>query len=59
MITIGAIDMIQKRFQYWSRGEILWTDWFNYREDNGQLHSLQTEEKWQLKNKLLNEYRVI
>ena len=50
--------MIQKRFQYWSVQGILWTDWFDYCEDNGQLQTLQTEEKWQLKNKLLNEFRI-
>ena len=50
--------MIQKRYQYWSGHEILWTDWFDYCPDNGQLHILQTEEKWQLKNKLLNQFRI-
>lgn len=38
----------QKRFQYRSKNGIVWTDWFN---------SGSTEEKWQEKNKLLNEYK--
>jgi hypothetical protein len=50
--------MIQKRFQYYSRTGIAWTEWFDYCKDNGQLASLQQEEKWQLKNKLLNQYRI-
>lgn len=59
MITIGVIDMIQKRYQYWSSTGIQWTPWFDYREDDGQLRDLQVNEKWQVKNKLLNEFRVI
>lgn len=51
--------MIQKRYQYYSKTGIAWTEWFNYRKDNGQLSTLQKEEKWQVKNKLLNEFRVI
>ena len=34
-------------------------DWFDYREDNGQLRDLQINERWQVKNKLLNQYRII
>lgn len=42
----------QKRYQYWSKDGIEWTEWFNV--------SMKTpEEKWQVKNKLLNEYRII
>ena len=51
--------MIQKRFQYWSAQGKTWTDWFDYREDNGQLKDLQVNEKWQVKNKLLNQYRIV
>ena len=51
--------MIQKRYQYWSSTGIRWTPWFDYCPDNGQLPHLQIEEKWQLKNRLLNEYKVI
>ena len=51
--------MIQKRYQHWSSTGIQWTDWFDYREDNGQLKDLQVNEKWQAKNKLLNQYRII
>ena len=42
----------QKRFQYWSKDGIKWTDWFN-------IPMNAPEEKWQVKNKLLNEYRII
>ena len=69
MITIGWNNTLhnmakrQKRFQFWGyvngKPQKLWTEWFDYYEDNGQLHTLQTEERWQLKNKLLNEFRVI
>lgn len=51
--------MIQKRYQYWSGQGITWSGWFNYYPDNGQLQTLRTEEKWQLKNKLLNEFRIV
>lgn len=42
---------MKKRFQYWSSEGIVWTPWF---EPFGNL-----VEKWQLKNKLLNEYESI
>lgn len=42
----------QKRYQYWSKDGIKWTEWFNVPMDT-------PEEKWQVKNKLLNEYRII
>ena len=44
------MEIRQKRYQYFTRHGIAWTKWFNY---NG------IEEKWQLKNKLRNEYRTI
>ena len=40
----------QKRYEYFSRQGKKWTEWFNY---DGE------EYKWQLKNKLRNEYRTI
>ena len=40
----------QKRYQMFTKNGIVWSDWFNW---SG------TEEKWQLKGKLLNEYRTI
>ena len=43
--------MIYKRYQYWSRDGIVWTDWFKWNSD--------LRDKWQLKNKLLNEYKSI
>lgn len=42
--------MMEKRYQYYSKEGIKWTNWFKI-SDN----TIQT--KWQLKNKLLNEYR--
>lgn len=51
--------MIQKRFQYHSKQGITWTEWRNYCDDDSQLSSLQEEEKYQLKPKLLNEYRIV
>lgn len=41
--------MIWKRYQIWTRNGLEWSKWFRY--DRGTL------EKWQLKGKLLNEYR--
>ena len=56
------MEVKQKRFQYWGSvngvPQKLWTEWFDYCKDNGQLATLQQEEKWQLKNKLLNQYRI-
>ena len=40
----------QKRYQKFTKNGIVWSEWFNW---SG------TEEKWQLKGKLLNEYRTI
>ena len=39
---------MEKRYQYYSKDGIKWTNWFkcNY-----------SDEKWQLKNKLKNEYK--
>lgn len=39
---------MKKRFQYFSKDGIKWTKWFEC--------SRYADEKWQLKNKLLNEY---
>jgi hypothetical protein len=50
--------MIQKRYQYVSKEGTVWTDWSDYCEDDSQLLRLQTEEKYQLKPKLLNEFRI-
>jgi len=51
-------NMIQKRFQYFTKQGIVWTEWRDYCEDDSQLSRLQTEEKYQLKPKLLNEFRI-
>ena len=39
---------MQKRFEYWSKDGKTWSEWFDY---DGEKYP------WQLKNKLLNEYR--
>ena len=40
---------MEKRYQYFTRDGIEWTPWFKY--DGEQF-------KWQLKGKLLNEYKM-
>lgn len=40
-----------KRYQYRSKDGIVWTDWFEWNSS--------IRDKWQLKNKLLNEYKEI
>ena len=44
------MEVRQKRYEYFSRQGKKWTEWFNY---DGE------EYKWQLQNKLRNEYRTI
>ena len=51
--------MIQKRYQYYSKSGIIWTPWRDYSEDDSLLSKLQEEEKWQIKGKLRNEYKVV
>lgn len=46
--------IIQKRYQYWSSTGIQWTPWFNT-----LLSDIRHGEKWQMKGKLLNEYREV
>ena len=38
-----------KRYQYWSKEGIKWTEWFEYDSDY--------KPEWQIKNKLLNQYK--
>lgn len=49
--------MIQKRYQYMENSKIVWSDWYNYTDDDSQLKELQSQ-KWQLKNKYLQEFRL-
>jgi hypothetical protein len=51
--------MIQKRYQYWAHEGVVWTPWENYCEDDSQLKEIEKVYKWQLKNKLKNEFRVV
>ena len=41
--------MVQKRYQFWTKDGIQWTEWFDWDSD--------LRDKWQLKNRLLNEYK--
>ena len=51
--------MIQKRYQYWAHEGVVWTPWVNYCEDYSQLKEIEKMYKWQLKNKLKNEFKVV
>lgn len=55
--------MIQKRYEYWDSegGKPVkkFTDWFNYSPHDKLLKAFQKEEKYQIANKLLNEFRVV
>ena len=51
--------MIQKRYQYYTSDGIKWSPWRNYTADDNELERLERDEKWQLKPKLLNEYRKV
>lgn len=50
--------MIQKRYQFQGKSGIEWTEWFDFCEDDSKLDFFQKEEKYQLKPKLLNEYKI-
>lgn len=43
--------IIQKRYQHYTKDGIKWTEWFN--------HKGSSQEPWQLKGKLKNQYRTI
>lgn len=51
--------MIQKRYQHYDRNGVSWTDWFNTSKKDFELPTLLRFEKWQVKNKLLNDFRII
>lgn len=51
--------MIQKRYQYWAHEGVVWTPWVDYCEDDSQLKEIEKMYKWQLNNKLKNEFRVV
>ncbi len=51
--------MIQKRYQYYSKEGVKWSEWSDYMGDDSKLEYLQKEERYQLKPKLLNEYRIV
>ena len=51
--------MIEKRYEFYSREGVKWTEWTPYCPDDSLLKEFQTKEKWQLTNKLRNEFRVV
>ena len=55
--------MILKRYEYWAseNGKPIkkWTEWTPYCPDDSLIKEFQTKEKWQLTNKLRNEFRVV
>jgi hypothetical protein len=53
-----TIIMIQKRYEYWSNQGKVWSDWFDFEEDNSQIDSLREKESKQY-GRLNNEYRII
>jgi hypothetical protein len=50
--------MIQKRYEYWSKEGKVFSSWFDYEQDDSLLTTLEAKEKWQLQNKLRNEFRI-
>ena len=44
------MKVTEKRYQYFGTNGIAWTKWFQ---------SSESDEKWQIKNKLKNEYRTV
>lgn len=50
--------MIEKRYEYMGPKGKQWTQWMDFCKDDSKLEYLQTEEKYQLKPRLLNEYRI-
>ena len=54
--------MIEKRYQFHTKSGKQWTNWFKFSESNSKQEldklSKNPETKWQLKNDLLNEYRI-
>lgn len=54
--------MIEKRYQTYSKEELTWSKWFKF-SDSNKSHEAERlnrdpEQKWQLKNKLRNEFRL-
>jgi hypothetical protein len=49
--------MIQKRYEYLSKEGKVWSDWYDYEDDDTQLEEL-SKNIWQLKNKYKQEFRI-
>ena len=49
--------MIQKRYQYFSKGGVKWTDWFDL-PNATNIEKLRKERVWQYVGKLINEFKV-
>ena len=50
--------MIQKRYQTYTDSGLEWSEWFDYEENDSKFSQIK-EEKYQLKPKLLNQYRIV
>lgn len=50
--------MIEKRYEYFGPKGKVWTKWFTTSLNDSDLEMLQKNDKWQVKNKLRNEYRI-
>lgn len=51
--------MIQKRYEYMGPKGKQWTEWLDFDEDDSKLESFNANDRYQLKPKLLNEYRIV
>lgn len=55
--------MIEKRFQTYSKEGLTWSRWFKFSNSNNpheaERLNRSPEQKWQLKNKLRNEFRLV
>ena len=58
---MAKTSIIEKRYQIYTSIGLRWSEWFKFCDgDSNTLKLIQAnpEYKWQLKNKLLNEFRV-
>ena len=51
--------MIQTRYQHYGPNGIEWTKWVDLDPDDSHLEELKKNQKWQVKDKLLNDYRIV
>lgn len=55
--------MIEKRYQTYSKEGLTWCKWFHFSDSNNpheaERLNRDPEHKWQLRNKLRNEFRFV